>query len=251
MYFRINSESVELVEPDDVTSFHAVRPAGLGHGELAEIVRRKDLGEILPDGAHLMVPLETVRRMAAGPGRPGLGAELRLDDRLRRAQGLAERRRHAGTCAPGDGADLTLAAGRSQPSRKDTQHARSGLQRSSRHRDHGRADPEGRGRSGPGPGRLQRDLRHGPARVLRRPDLHPHRAAPAHRAVAAGGDGPRVLRDRGRGGARGEGPGRGRPGRRSSRSTGAGSAYRAGPAGTTSAPASASTACPPTAGWPS
>ena len=40
MYFRINSESVELVEPDDLKSFHAVRPVGLAHGELAEIVQK-------------------------------------------------------------------------------------------------------------------------------------------------------------------------------------------------------------------
>jgi hypothetical protein len=66
LYFRISSQSVELIEPDDVTSFHAVCPAGLGYGALAEIVQKEDLGEILPAGGHLMVPLGTVRRMAAG-----------------------------------------------------------------------------------------------------------------------------------------------------------------------------------------
>jgi hypothetical protein len=66
LYFRISSESVELVDPSDVTSFHAVCPAGLGHGELVDLVRREDLGEVLPAGGHLMVPLETVRRLAAG-----------------------------------------------------------------------------------------------------------------------------------------------------------------------------------------
>jgi hypothetical protein len=66
LYFRISSESVELVAPDDVTSFHAVRSPELGQGELADIVRQADLGEVLPDGNHLMVPLATVRRMAAG-----------------------------------------------------------------------------------------------------------------------------------------------------------------------------------------
>jgi len=71
LYFRISSESVELVEPDDVTSFHAVRAAELEQGELAEIVRKEDLGEVLSDGDHLMVPLETVRRMAAGRVAPG------------------------------------------------------------------------------------------------------------------------------------------------------------------------------------
>lgn len=71
MHFRISSESVELIEPDDVTSFRAVRPAGLGQDQLAEIVRQEDLGEVLPGGGHLMVPLETVRRMAAGRVGPG------------------------------------------------------------------------------------------------------------------------------------------------------------------------------------
>ena len=71
LYFRISSQSVDLVEPDDVTSFHAVRAAGLSQSELAEIVVKEDLGEVLADGGHLMVPLETVRRMAAGRVAPG------------------------------------------------------------------------------------------------------------------------------------------------------------------------------------
>lgn len=66
MYVRISRESVELVDPSDFSSFHAVYPAGLGHGELVDIVRREDLGEVLPAGGHLMVPLETLRRLAAG-----------------------------------------------------------------------------------------------------------------------------------------------------------------------------------------
>jgi hypothetical protein len=66
LYFRISSESVELVDPGDVTSFHAVCRAGLGHSELVDIVRRENLGEFLPAGGHLMVPVETVRRLAAG-----------------------------------------------------------------------------------------------------------------------------------------------------------------------------------------
>jgi len=65
LYFRISSRSVELVEPDDVTSFHAVRPAELGAAELDEVVRQAELGEVLA-GDQLMVPLTTVRRMAAG-----------------------------------------------------------------------------------------------------------------------------------------------------------------------------------------
>jgi hypothetical protein len=71
LYFRITGDSAELVDPQDVRSFHAVCPATLGHHELADSVRRADLGELLPGDGHLMVPLDTVRRMAAdrvGPG---------------------------------------------------------------------------------------------------------------------------------------------------------------------------------------
>lgn len=71
MYFRISNTSVELVDPDDVTAFHAVRPVGLGQDELVEVARKNDLGEVLPDGSHLMVPLGTVRRMATGRVGPG------------------------------------------------------------------------------------------------------------------------------------------------------------------------------------
>lgn len=80
MHFRISSGSVELVDPDDVTAFHAVRPAGLGPDELAEIVREEDLGEVLPGGGHLLIPVDTVRRMAAG--RVGPEWETNLDGML-------------------------------------------------------------------------------------------------------------------------------------------------------------------------
>jgi hypothetical protein len=53
LYFRISSKSVKLVELEDVTSFHAVCPAGLGQRELAEIVGNEDLGEVLPAGPSL------------------------------------------------------------------------------------------------------------------------------------------------------------------------------------------------------
>jgi hypothetical protein len=66
MYFRITRDSVELIAPEDVTSFHAVCPADLSHDDLAESVRRADLGELLPEDTDLMVPVETIRRLAAG-----------------------------------------------------------------------------------------------------------------------------------------------------------------------------------------
>jgi hypothetical protein len=66
LYFRISSDSVELADPSDFTAFYAVCPPRLESSELIDIVRREDLGDVLPGGGHLMVPLETVRRLAAG-----------------------------------------------------------------------------------------------------------------------------------------------------------------------------------------
>jgi len=80
LYLRISSKSVELVDPSDLSSFRAVCPAGLGHGELVDIVRREELGEVLPAGGHLMVPLETLRRLAAG--RVGPTWEQDLDEMI-------------------------------------------------------------------------------------------------------------------------------------------------------------------------
>lgn len=65
MYFRITRDSAELVDPQDVRAFHAVVPAALGHEDLAESVRRAGLGELAGD-THLMVPIATVRELAAG-----------------------------------------------------------------------------------------------------------------------------------------------------------------------------------------
>jgi hypothetical protein len=73
LYFHITADSAELVEPQDVTSFSAVCPADLGEDALAASVQRADLGELRPGGGHLMVPVQTIRRMAAdrvGPGWP-------------------------------------------------------------------------------------------------------------------------------------------------------------------------------------
>jgi hypothetical protein len=66
VYFRITKDSAELVDPQNVRAFHAVCPAALGHDDLAESVRRADLGEVLAGDTHLMVPVDTVRRLAAG-----------------------------------------------------------------------------------------------------------------------------------------------------------------------------------------
>lgn len=65
MYFRITEDTAELVDPQDVTAFHVVCPPGLDGTALAGRVRDAGLGEVLPD-EHVLVPVDAVRRYAAG-----------------------------------------------------------------------------------------------------------------------------------------------------------------------------------------
>jgi hypothetical protein len=66
VYFQITKDTTELVEPENVTAFAAVVPDGLGDDDLADSVRRAELGELLPGGTHLMVRVDAIRRYAAG-----------------------------------------------------------------------------------------------------------------------------------------------------------------------------------------
>lgn len=76
MYFRITADTVELVEPRNVTAFHAVAPADLPEDALASGVARHGVGEVLPGGKHLMVRVDAIRRMAAGRVGQGWDDEL-------------------------------------------------------------------------------------------------------------------------------------------------------------------------------
>jgi hypothetical protein len=76
LHFHITADGTELVDPEDVRSFSAVCPPELGRAELVESVRRDGLGELLAGDEHLMVPVDTVRRMAAGRVGPGWPADL-------------------------------------------------------------------------------------------------------------------------------------------------------------------------------
>lgn len=63
MHFLISADSVELVDPQDVTAFSVRCPAELDDGDLAASAERAGLGEVLESG-HVMVPVATIRRMA-------------------------------------------------------------------------------------------------------------------------------------------------------------------------------------------
>ena len=71
MYLRITGDSAQLVDPQDVKSFSVQCPESLGHDDFVDSVRRADLGEMLPDDSHLMVPVDTIHRMAADQVGPG------------------------------------------------------------------------------------------------------------------------------------------------------------------------------------
>jgi hypothetical protein len=76
LYFHITQDSTELVDPQTLTSFHATCSAGLSAEDLAAVVRRTGLGDVLPDGEHLMVRIDAVRRMAADHVDPGWSADF-------------------------------------------------------------------------------------------------------------------------------------------------------------------------------
>lgn len=66
MYFRITKDATELVEPEVVTAFSVVCQDGLARDDLAESVRRAELGDLLPGDTHVMVRVDAIRRYAAG-----------------------------------------------------------------------------------------------------------------------------------------------------------------------------------------
>ena len=66
MYVRITADGADLVEPENVRAFHAVVPADLTSEALQAGVADAGLGELLPDGEHLMVRVAAIRRLAAG-----------------------------------------------------------------------------------------------------------------------------------------------------------------------------------------
>jgi hypothetical protein len=76
VYFRITADSVELVEPEDVRAFSVVCPPELTAAQLAAGIERAELGELLPDGEHVMVAVDAVRRLADGRVGPGWPDDL-------------------------------------------------------------------------------------------------------------------------------------------------------------------------------
>jgi hypothetical protein len=71
MYIYITENSAELAEPQDVTQFAVVCPDDLERDKIEATVRQRGLGELLPDGGHVMVSVDAIRQMASGRVGPG------------------------------------------------------------------------------------------------------------------------------------------------------------------------------------
>jgi hypothetical protein len=71
MYIYITEISAELAEPQDVTQFAVVCADDMERDKIEATVRQQRLGELLPDGGHVMVSVDAIRRMASGRVGPG------------------------------------------------------------------------------------------------------------------------------------------------------------------------------------
>lgn len=66
MYLTIADDGVTLHEPERVNDFYASYKQRLTPARLHEVMVEHAGGELLPDGNHVLVPVETLRRLAAG-----------------------------------------------------------------------------------------------------------------------------------------------------------------------------------------
>jgi hypothetical protein len=91
MYLAIARDSVTLREPEVVTDLYASYTGRLTAEKLTAVLAEYDAGEIQANGAYLMVPVTTLRRLAAGRVPDGWDADFdRLLDRARDRGWLSE-----------------------------------------------------------------------------------------------------------------------------------------------------------------
>jgi hypothetical protein len=70
VYLRID-RAVELIDPTDLTRFHATCPSTLNETDLRAVLTREGVGDIVSgDDAHLLVRVDALRRLAAGRVEP-------------------------------------------------------------------------------------------------------------------------------------------------------------------------------------
>ena len=76
MYLTIASDGVALRQPEVTTDLYASYRERLSADRLAAVLKDHDAGELLPNGVHLMIPVATLRRLAAGRVPDGWDADF-------------------------------------------------------------------------------------------------------------------------------------------------------------------------------
>jgi hypothetical protein len=66
MYLAIADDGVTLHQPEVVTDLYASYHQRLTAERLGAVLAEHDAGEVLPGAAHVMIPVATLRRLAAG-----------------------------------------------------------------------------------------------------------------------------------------------------------------------------------------
>lgn len=76
MHIRITEDTADLIDPENMKAFHVVVPPGMTSDALETSMARAELGTVLPDGDHVMVRVDALRRLAAGHVAPGWEDDL-------------------------------------------------------------------------------------------------------------------------------------------------------------------------------
>jgi hypothetical protein len=66
VYLDISNDGVTLRQPEVVTDLYASYKQRLTPERLAAVLAEHDAGELLPDRNHVLIPVATLRRLAAG-----------------------------------------------------------------------------------------------------------------------------------------------------------------------------------------
>ena len=91
MYLAISRARVELRQPEVTTDVYASYWERMSPIDLTTALVDHDAGEVLEDGAHVMIPVATLRRLAAGRVPEGWDADLdAMLDRARTQGWLSE-----------------------------------------------------------------------------------------------------------------------------------------------------------------
>lgn len=76
VYLAIASDGVELREPEVVTDLYASYWERLGPDTIAAVLAKHDAGELSENRQHVMIPVATLRRLAAGRVPEGWDADF-------------------------------------------------------------------------------------------------------------------------------------------------------------------------------